>query len=122
MRERLLAGGQPIKARPEAREVILAGNYVPDILQHGQNGRRTLIWDGMSARGKDGKPHILSTPVQSELRRLARDGEWGDVGQTVISFFRYGQIRDQIEGRGAKAFLDVGLWWPDRVAREKAKR
>src|ERR1700730_13840341 len=122
MRERLLASGPPIKARPEARAVIFAGNYVPDILQHGQNGRRTLIWDGMSARGKDGKPHILSTPVQAELRRLARHGEWGDVGQTIISFLKYERIRDQIEGRGAKAFLDVALRWPDRVARGRAKR
>jgi hypothetical protein len=120
--ERLLSDGPSLKQRPEARKLIRAGNYLPDIVQHGLNGSRRLVWDAVTARGKDGRRHILSTPVQAELKRLARNGEWGDVSQTVISFFRYEQIRDQIEGRGAKAFLDVALWWPDRVAREKARR
>jgi hypothetical protein len=119
--ERLLLDGPSLKPRPEARKLIRAASLVPDIVQHGVNGSRRLIWDAITARGNDGRRHILSTPVQAELKRLARNGEWGDLSRTVISFFKYEQIRDQIEGRGRRAFLDVALWWPDRAARGKGQ-
>ena len=112
---RRLGSFQIRKARPQARQVILDGGYVPDIVQHGPPERRNLVWDGFSARRTDGRPHIFSTPVANELVRLALRGHWGDLSQTVIDVLRYGLIRDQIDGRLRRAeFLNVALWWPDR--------
>jgi hypothetical protein len=110
-----LANFKNRKVCPRSRRVILDGGFMPDIVQHGPPERRNRVWDGLSARRSDGRQYFFPTPVRNELVRLALRGKWGDLSDTIIDISRYGQIRDQIDGKARYVrFLNVALWWPDR--------
>jgi hypothetical protein len=114
MRQRLLSDVRDLKERPSCRDFIVQGKFVPDILQHGGDKDKKLVWDGMTSRTPDGIRRIFAVPYSVEMKRLAANGFWGDLSNVSLDIFRYSRIRDELDGKGRGDFIDAQLWQPPK--------
>ena len=108
-RIRTLANARFVRDRPTAREIILRGKWIPDIVIS-RDGK--MFWDGRSARRADGRRVILPDAVAQQMILMAKGGSWGDLSCVVLDWNRHAVLRELLD---RKIPSEIKQWEPTKA-------